>query len=370
MVLNKFGEIIKNINFQNCNAESYFKWIFRKKETLDQVVFYFLSQTNATSPRFFPLFDASTKIRIVYIRGLKIPYTDLLMFKIWKLLGQLSSLKLSKYRYVHILGGYTNFKAENQILHLDDPNYSPKEILYLQNWEKKLTKMKLKPVIICTNKHTYKYLNEVTRHTRILIIEQGFDLIQNPKNSETDIIDPKLSCVYSSPYIHADKDKHAKHGTWGAELLIDTIIPLMNLTDPDIEIHLVGEIGKCAKNKLKNFNNIVYYGRVGFKENLRILSNCSIGIYPRDKDFKRSMSKIFSYIGAGLPIVTFDLIDTEVVKENNLGYSVKSSEEFVEKIVFLKNNREILEDFHNRVNLFKPNYSWQKLSHKMEAYLK
>ena len=58
-----------------------------------------------------------------------------------------------------------------------------------------------------------------------------------------------------------------------------------------------------------------------------------------------------------------------MVKENNLGYSVKSSEEFVEKIVFLKNNRDILDDFHNRVNLFKPNYTWQNLSRKMESYL-
>jgi glycosyltransferase involved in cell wall biosynthesis len=369
MILNKFGEIIKDISFQNCNAESYFKWIFRKKETLDQVVFYFLSQVNATSPRFFPLFDASTKIRIVYLRGLRVPYTDLLMIKVWKLLGRISSSKFSKYRYIHILGGYTNFKAENQILHEDDPNYSLKGVLYFQNWEKTLNRMKLKPIIICTNKHTYKYLNEVTRYARVLVIEQGFDMLQNSEKSKTSITNPKFSCVYSSPYIHTDKDKHAKHGTWGAELLIDTIIPLINFRVPDIEIHLVGEIGKCAKNKLRKFNNIVYYGRVNFKENLRILSNCSLGIYPRDQDFKRSMSKIFSYIGAGLPIVTFDLIDTEVVKENNLGYSVKSSEEFVEKIVFLKNNRDILVDFHNRVDLFKPNYSWQNLSRKMESYL-
>jgi len=328
-----------------------------------------LSQVNATSPRFFPLFDASTKIRIVYLRGLRVPYTDLLMLKVWKLLGRISSSKFSKYRYIHILGGYTNFKAENQILHEDDPNYSLKEVLYFQNWEKTLNRMKLKPIIICTNKYTYKYLNEVTRYARVLVIEQGFDMLQNSKKSKTSITNPKFSCVYSSPYIHTDKDKHAKHGTWGAELLIDTIIPLINFRDPDIEIHLVGEIGKCAKNKLRKFNNIVYYGRVNFKENLRILSNCSLGIYPRDQDFKRSMSKIFSYIGAGLPIVTFDLIDTEVVKENNLGYSVKSSEEFVEKIVFLKNNRDILVDFHNRVDLFKPNYSWQNLSLKMESYL-
>ena len=358
------GVVIRKINFQNHNSESYFRWLFRRNDKLDQIVFYFLSQTNATSPRFFPLFEASTKTRIVYLRGLKIPYTDLFMFKIWKLLGWISSSKFKKYTYVHIIGGYTNLKTKNHILHIDDPSYQPKETLFIKNWEENLITNQLNPIIICTNRHTYKYLTDVTEHSRILIIEQGFDPL--PKNKEGNI--SKFSCVYTSPYIHIDNDKHANHETWGAELLIEKIIPLINLVDPDIEIHLVGELGKCARNKLRNSTNVFYYGRVNFKENQRILAGRSVGIYPRDKDHKRSMSKIFSYIGAGLPIVTFELIDTEVVKINNLGYSVKSVEEFVEKIVYLKNNPKIVQDFCDQIESFKPNFSWDKLSHKMETY--
>ena len=291
------------------------------------------------------------------------------MFKIWKLLGRMSSARLGKYKYVHIVGGHTNLKNKNHILHIDDPNYSLMEISYLQNWEKTLIRNESNPIIICTNKYTYKYLCEVTKHSRILIVEQGFNQLSLLKKSSKDIKNNlKFSCVYSSPYMHIDEDKHANHGTWGAELLIKEIIPLINFKDPDIEIHLVGELGKCAKNKLKHCKNIVYYGRVNFNENLSILSGCSIGIYPRNNDLKRSMLKIFSYIGARLPIVTFDLIDTEVVKINNLGYSVTSTEEFVEKIVFLKNNPDLLLEFRNRIDIFQPKYSWQNLSRKMESY--
>ena len=152
-------------------------------------------------------------------------------------------------------------------------------------------------------------------------------------------------------------------------MLVNEIIPLITLLDPEIEIHLVGEIGECAKNKLDKFENIFYYGRVNFRENSRILANCSVGIYPRNKDFKRSMSKIFAYIGAGLPIVTFNLIDTEVVKVNNLGFSVTTSEEFVEKIICLKNDPTLLQDFRKRIEIFKPNYSWKNLGCKMEYNL-
>jgi glycosyltransferase involved in cell wall biosynthesis len=323
---------------------------------------------NATSPRYFPLFDSSTKIRIVYFRGLKIPYTDLFMLKIFKLLGQISALKFGRYRYIHILGGYSNFKTQNQILHIDDPTYSNEEILYLQNWERNLIRNKLNPIIICTNRYTNQYLDEVTSHSRILLVEQGFHLLPGNSNNKNSRNNYKFSCVYSSPYIHIGSDKHSKHETWGAELLINKIIPLIKLMDSDIEIHLVGELGKCAESKLRNFDNIVCHGRVNFEENLMILRGCSIGIYPRDKDFKRSMSKIFTYIGAGLPIVTFDLIDSEVVKINNLGYSVKSVEEFVERIVFLKNNREVYQDFHSRTKIFSLEYSWPTLSRKMETF--
>jgi glycosyltransferase involved in cell wall biosynthesis len=102
---------------------------------------------------------------------------------------------------------------------------------------------------------------------------------------------------------------------------------------------------------------------------MRILSNCSIGIYPRNVDLKRSMSKIFSYIGADLPIVTYDLYDTEVVKFNNLGYSVNSVDEFVDKIIFLKNNPDKLQKLSSNVSAFKNEYTWKNLSKKMEDYL-
>jgi glycosyltransferase involved in cell wall biosynthesis len=138
----------------------------------------------------------------------------------------------------------------------------------------------------------------------------------------------------------------------------------------EISIHLVGEIGKDASRALKKHRNVICHGRVNFAENMSILESCSIGIYPRDKDFKRSMSKIFSYIGAGLPVVTYDLVDTEIIKANSLGYSVTSEEEFIEKIIYLKNNPDVLKSLSSRVNRVKLDYTWQILSKKMDTYLK
>jgi glycosyltransferase involved in cell wall biosynthesis len=356
--------------FKNLNAEKYFRWLFRRNETLDQVVFYFLSTVNATSPRLFPLFEASSKIRIVYIKGSRIPRTDLITSKLANILYRLAKKKIEKYGYVHIVTGTTCLKNKNQILHVDDPNYSILEKHFLQKWEIQLREKNLNPIIICTNNFTQAYLKAFLLETKILLIEQGF----NDPNIHNEVIKystnkQNFSCVYSSPYIHVGRDKHANHGTWGADLLVNKVIPELFIREPSIEIHLIGEVGEFAKAKLKKFRNVVYHGRVSFEENMAISAQCSIGIYPRQNDFKRSMSKIFTYIGAGLPIVTFDLYDTEIVKNLDLGFSVTSLEEFISKIIYLKNNPKDLDKFRERISSIKAGYTWECLSAKMEAEL-
>jgi len=356
------------LHFTNPNSESIFRWLFRKDDDLEQVTYYFLSKLNATSYRYFQLFESTTKIRIVYLSGLAIPYTDILMLKLYKALFYIFKAKFEKYTYIHLLGQHPMLNIKTQILHIDDPTYSETEKYTLKKWENFLNKKNLSPVIITTNNYTKEWLSNLLSHTEILIIEQGYSL---PKKLEKpQIFDDKgkFSCVYSSPYIHIGRDKHANHDTWGAELLIERIIPEISTKDSEILIHLIGEVGEDAVKALQKYENIVYHGRVSFESNILLIAKCSVGIYPRAKDYKRSMSKIFSYIGAGLPVVTFDSVDTEVIKLNSLGFSVTSVEEFVSKILYLKNNPDLLKSFKIRVNNFRVNYTWQKLSYKMENF--
>jgi glycosyltransferase involved in cell wall biosynthesis len=108
---------------------------------------------------------------------------------------------------------------------------------------------------------------------------------------------------------------------------------------------------------------------VNFKENSEILSKCTIGIYPRTFDHKRSILKIFSYIGAGLPVVTFDLEDTRVIKDYNLGLSVNSIDDFIRAIVQLKEQPKILKNLERNIDKFRPPYTWQNLSKKMSELI-
>jgi len=346
---------------------SLLRWIFSRNEDLDQVVFYFLSSTNFTSARYFPFFDQNNKVRIVYIKGLPIRYTDFFMLKLFKLLGKIFKYRFNSYTYVHVFNPNEFYKSHFQVLHIDDLEYEIGYISMIIQWEQALiTKGKI-PIVVCTNPYTEAWLKQFLQRTKIIIIEQGFYPINNDPNNRKH---NHFCCVYSSPYIHYGRDKHSNHSTWGSNHLLDEIIPRINALDSEVFIHLIGEIGPDAKNRVLSLSNVICHGQVSFIENAKLLNQCDIAIYPRTYDHKRSILKIFSYIGAGLPIVTYDLIDTQIVKSESLGFSVKSIDEFIYSIAELKTNVKLLNFYSNRVQSIGSIYHWSSLANKLNNELR
>lgn len=346
---------------ENINAESVFRWIFRNKDDLSSVVFFFISKRNATNARFHSLFEQTQNIRIVYFSGTIFGKLDRISIFLFSKILLVLRGKIAKYDQIHLFNTDLNVKIKTQILHIDDPAYTDLELIKIKSWERTLTRNNLKAYLVCTNNYSYNWYKTHLVYTNVVVIEQGFHEMFLP------ITRGDFSLVYSSPYIHYGRDKHSQHTTWGASLLIDEIIPEIVLADPTIKIKLIGELGINAKQAVSKFENVLFYERVSFKENMKILSTCSVGLYPRRHDHKRSILKIYSYIGAGLPVVTFDLIDTEVIKLNSLGYSVNSVSQFVQKIIDLKRDKALLSVFQKNIEKFRTPYSWKNLANKMES---
>jgi glycosyltransferase involved in cell wall biosynthesis len=337
-----------------------------KNDELDQIVFYFLSQKNATSARYFPLFDTNPEVRIVFMKGFPIKYTDSISLKIFYLLRKLCKQKINNYKIVHIFDLQDRLICDLQVLHIDDPTYTDNEILSIRNWEKRSSILPFQSIIVCTNKFTLNWLKSKECISKVIVIEQGFGVL--PKTLSTKKFN-KFSCVYSSPYIHYGLDKHSNHSTWGSRHLLDDLIPKITEKVGDIQFHLIGEIGPNALKRIKTLENVFCYGRVDFDVNLEIMSKCTIGIYPRNLDLKRSILKIFSYMGAGLPVVAYDLVDTEIVKSESLGLVVKSQDEFIEAIVRLKTDNFLLKKYEHNVTKIRDRYLWSNLSIKLNDSL-
>jgi glycosyltransferase involved in cell wall biosynthesis len=348
--------------FSNPNAISLTNWLRMSSDPLNAVAFTFISRRNSTSARYFPLLSNTKKTRIVVIYGLKLAKTDRISLLIFRLLKSIFKRRCKRYAWYHETFPQTRLFSTNEILHLDDPTYSDRELSRLRMWESGLRDRNLKARIICTNNYTKDWLKRELRYAQVSIIEQGFS------PSELELIKFKdFTCVYSSPYIHYTGDAHGEHTTWGCATLFDEIIGPLNTKAPNIKFRLIGELGNEAKRKLSSFSNSYSHGLVSQSTNQEIIERCHVGLYPRTYDHKRSMKKIFDYIGAGIPIVTFDLIDSEIVKKRDLGLVVNSSTEFVEAIIALYKDKSLYNQFTNNALKERGDFLWSSLAEKLEA---
>jgi glycosyltransferase involved in cell wall biosynthesis len=356
---------MKNINQ---NTEPLYRWIFRKEDNLNQVVFLFISKKNAINARFSPLFFSSKTIRVVYLSGCSFKYLDKIIMLAGKRLFSLKVKKVKLYKILHVFDFNLISSVPVQVLHIDDPKYSKKEVNDIILWESTLSIASKKSILIVTNSYTKNwFLNHLSK-TEIIIIEQGFHYLDKNriivKEEKKDFV-----CAYSSNFIHYGSDKHGNDTTWGARYLLDEVIPKITKLDPTIKFCLIGELGKQAEIKISTYSNVKAYGRVSFEKNMELLMTCDIALYPRLIDHRRSILKIFSYIGADLPIVAIDLIDTEIVKREDLGFVTTDIDGFVLKVLELKNSNFLMERFKGNIQSIKVDFTWDNLSLKMENYL-
>jgi glycosyltransferase involved in cell wall biosynthesis len=330
------------------------------------LTFFFLSRRNSTSPRFFPLFNEMKSLQIVLVKGTRWGKLDYLQLKAMDFLEKITQEKQSKYDWV-ITSNYIKKSkfGPNVVLNIDDPLYTELEIKNIISWEKELIFDAKRSVIIVTSETIKSYLKKSGIKSPIFIIEQGFtdnSLVFPYKNKN-------FSLIYSSPYIDSKGDKHGNHPTWGADLFIKEIIPKIIRADSSIEIHLIGRVGKEANSYLREYSQVKLHGLVNFLENSEILKRAHVGLYPRQFDNNRRVQKIYEYIGANLPIVTFDLEDTKPVVELGVGISINSVDDFVNAIIKLKSDHELYAKFCGNILKIKNNYSWQTLASRFDQLI-
>ena len=351
--------------FANTNVEHWFKWIFRRSDHLPAATVYFLSRRNSTSPRLFPLYRYSSQFRIILFKGSFFPYLDLIHLFILKSFCRIFAFKLSKYNWVAIYDHNAILKLNaNVVLHLDDPEYSTKELENLRLIEKAQNDKGKTTTLVVTNNYTFEQFNTRLKQTQIEILPQGYIPAGLELNRDRD---SRFSIVYSSPYIDYRGDKHEEHTAWSATHLLDFIIPEILNADSEIKIRLIGRIGKNAGKYLANFPSVQCFGLVSFEQNSLLLRESTIGIYPRKFDHKRSVQKIYEYMGAGLPTVAYRLIDTLDIEKQGWGLLVQSQEEFIAAVLRLKNDTDFLNLIRKRIEDSKQEYSWNSISKKYDS---
>jgi glycosyltransferase involved in cell wall biosynthesis len=285
------------------------------------------------------------------------------MLKIFEICTALAFKKIQRYQWYHVLGTHSN-ALTNQVLHIDDPMYSLDELKNIINWNERLKNSGLVGILVVTNEYSRDFYRNVIKDLPIYIVEQGFTEVKSVNMRKN----KRFSCVYSSPFIDYGKDRHSNHSAWGSTVLIDQILPKLAALEPEVEVHLIGQLGKEARKEVSRFPNVICHGYVDRFKNAEIIQSCHVSIYPRVFDHYRAVQKIAEYIGAGNPIVAFRLVDTVLVDKLQLGITVLSTQEFVEAIISLKQIEKYL-FFRGNVEIVQKSFTWRELAGKLESII-
>ena len=346
----------------------WYRWIFSRSDTLPGVTLYFLSKRNSTSPRFFPLYENTSKVRIVLVRGSRIPHSDFFFIRFIRIILRVFKSKFSQYNFFFSLDiPSSRFIKTNQILHIDDPLYSNYELEQIRNWETCTRDKGFNSRIVVTTEYMRKYFLQNHIESEIFIISQGFSSPEKYSLASDSKENSIFRLVYISPYIDSLGDSHSGHPMWDASVLIDGIWPQI-CSLADIELHLIGRIGGNAAAKLSQ-SNVFQHGFISIAQVAAILPDFDLALYPRTYDNRWQPQKIIEYMGAGVPILAFDMIDTKIVEELGIGVLVQNINEFIYKIHELKSNRSSLRVYKQNCLKYRNEYRWSHLGQELDKIL-
>jgi hypothetical protein len=300
------------------------------------------------------------------MKGSRAKGLDRVYLKFFEMLSknQIFVSRMAKYQWINELSIPKFCKgSKKRLLMIDDPVYTLQFEKLLLEWENFHSSWGASTFIVCTSEFTKTWLLKFLKNTQVCIIEQGYTSLNSVSSGTKN---REFSCVYSSPFIHLNPDKLGDHSTWGSKILIEEIIPGTLELDENIKFHLIGRVGKHAGAKLRQYPNVVLYGLLTPLENARVMQQCHIGIYPRRYDHFRRVLKVYEYLGAELPIVTFSLEDTAPVQEEELGMSVNTVEDFISSIVELKRNLTLYKKLVLNVTRAKEGRSWSEQAKKLD----
>lgn len=343
----------------------WFKWIFKQPRSTAGVI-YFLSKRYNTSPRFFPLYNSCKDTEIILFRGSRFPGVDRLYLKLIPMFVALFKRKLSSYSVFIALNDSAKLVlSTNMILNLDDPTYEVSELKAIIEWEQKVKSNGYTSTIVCTTDHMWNYLIRNGIQSRIKVIPQGHSYSSFIKPASLrEPVKEKCRFVYISPSIDVKGDLHEGHNMWDASILLNEIWPRIKATN--VELHLIGRMGRNAKKSLVD-SRIISYGFVSIEKCSNMLGEFDVGLYPRMKANSWLPQKLIEYVGAGLPTIAFDTSDTQIVRDLGIGILAKDTQDFIRAMENISRNPDQLQFMKQQCVKNSGQFSWQYLAKEFES---
>jgi len=137
------------------------------------------------------------------------------------------------------------------------------------------------------------------------------------------------------------------------------VLKKINLKYPEIQFHIIGDIGVIDKLILKSYKNVIVHGKIKNLGNVVKNSICGICNVKISTGFQ---NKILSYMSYGIPcIVSINSFKNTEFNKNREVLVFKNNEDLINKIFFLKENKFKAKQLSiNSVNSIKKKYNIKK----------
>jgi glycosyltransferase involved in cell wall biosynthesis len=109
---------------------------------------------------------------------------------------------------------------------------------------------------------------------------------------------------------------------------------------PGARLELIGLASRAVRERVRGRSDVEIMGRVPRSELLRRVAAWDVALYPRTVDQGIRASKIAEYLGAGVPIVSYDYEVVADVRDAGAGLLVRTPREFIGAVERLLRNPE------------------------------
>ena len=146
--------------------------------------------------------------------------------------------------------------------------------------------------------------------------------------------DGELVVGYVAAYLRTRDDPGGENALYNVDHLLQ-LWEAISERVPEARLWLLGEPSARVRRRVAGRDDVLLLGPVAKHEVLPHAANFDVALYPRAEDQGIRSAKVAEYMGAGVPIVSYDYEVTRDVKEAGAGVLVSSPAEFVEAVVSL-----------------------------------
>jgi glycosyltransferase involved in cell wall biosynthesis len=160
----------------------------------------------------------------------------------------------------------------------------------------------------------------------------------------------------------------------GADPLYD-VSHLLELWDeiaarvPGARLELIGLASRAVRERVRGRVDVTVTGRVARAELLRHVAAWDVALYPRTTDQGIRASKVAEYLGAGVPIVSYDYEVVADIREARAGLLVQTPREFIGAVERLLRNPEERARLADAARAAGAERDWDALARRYAAIL-